>query len=526
MFDTPLGSKYYESSFICWPTNSYFDYNKMSKCWPSTGSNDARTTAQLQQQSTFTSWDFSSIWAINEGSSYPYLRSIPFVFTGTLASPSLPQTPTGLESNTISTNSFNLTFNQNVSTDNVTGYNIYINNSQYGATIQTSPQAITGLQPNTNYAVNLTAINISGESDQSTTIYVTTAAVPIGPSLGSRTPYSVTLNWPAYTGATSYNILQNNVQIGQTKLLTYTIYNLNPSTTYSFKITANTGSGPGPDPSPSTPYSPITVTTQPTSNPSPTPPAAPTNPQQGVTTPTSATISWTPPAGVPSPTYTIRDGGVIIAITPNPTITLPFQPGTTHPITITTVATVDTTPPYTDPGTGITDPATPITSESQPTAPISVQTRTSVPPIQGSTVTQSNPSPTSITLTWPSYTTAISYTIYENGNLIGNTTLTTYTVNNLVPNTNYIFTITIVTSEGESMPSDPVPVTTAPGHLGIQGDAPPVVLCSPDKLHYWDPISKSEKDLSATWIYNQYDLSNLVPGTTKILIYQFISWKV
>ena len=33
-----------------------------------------KTTAQMSQQSTFTGWDFGSIWAIDEGSSYPYLQ--------------------------------------------------------------------------------------------------------------------------------------------------------------------------------------------------------------------------------------------------------------------------------------------------------------------------------------------------------------------------------------------------------------------------------------------------------------------
>ena len=32
------------------------------------------TTSQLQQQSTFTDWDFIHIWAIGENQTYPYLR--------------------------------------------------------------------------------------------------------------------------------------------------------------------------------------------------------------------------------------------------------------------------------------------------------------------------------------------------------------------------------------------------------------------------------------------------------------------
>ncbi len=35
-----------------------------------------KTTAQMRQQATFTNWDFTDVWNIDEGTSYPYLRSI------------------------------------------------------------------------------------------------------------------------------------------------------------------------------------------------------------------------------------------------------------------------------------------------------------------------------------------------------------------------------------------------------------------------------------------------------------------
>jgi len=35
-----------------------------------------RTTSELQQQSTFTDWDFINVWAIGEGQTYPYLRTV------------------------------------------------------------------------------------------------------------------------------------------------------------------------------------------------------------------------------------------------------------------------------------------------------------------------------------------------------------------------------------------------------------------------------------------------------------------
>ncbi|MCG8373843.1 MAG: hypothetical protein MI700_09930, partial [Balneolales bacterium] len=39
----------------------------------SSGSGTGKTTSEMQEEATFTNWDFSTIWGINEGSSYPYL---------------------------------------------------------------------------------------------------------------------------------------------------------------------------------------------------------------------------------------------------------------------------------------------------------------------------------------------------------------------------------------------------------------------------------------------------------------------
>ena len=49
--------------------NSYFDSQ-------TSGQAGGLTTAQMQKQSTYAGWDFTNIWRINEGSSYPVLRAL------------------------------------------------------------------------------------------------------------------------------------------------------------------------------------------------------------------------------------------------------------------------------------------------------------------------------------------------------------------------------------------------------------------------------------------------------------------
>ena len=52
--------------------DSYYDA-KTSGC-SDTGKGEPKTTAEMKQQKTFDSWDFKTIWAIEEGLSYPYFQ--------------------------------------------------------------------------------------------------------------------------------------------------------------------------------------------------------------------------------------------------------------------------------------------------------------------------------------------------------------------------------------------------------------------------------------------------------------------
>ena len=52
----------------------YSYYDKETTGQDDTGKGIPKTTAEMMQQSTFETWDFTNIWRINEGNSYPYLR--------------------------------------------------------------------------------------------------------------------------------------------------------------------------------------------------------------------------------------------------------------------------------------------------------------------------------------------------------------------------------------------------------------------------------------------------------------------
>ncbi len=54
-------------------TNSYWDTETSGQTTSDGGT--GLTTAQMKQQASFSGWDFSNVWGIDEGASYPYLRA-------------------------------------------------------------------------------------------------------------------------------------------------------------------------------------------------------------------------------------------------------------------------------------------------------------------------------------------------------------------------------------------------------------------------------------------------------------------
>ncbi|WP_099192677.1 GLUG motif-containing protein [Tepidibacter mesophilus] len=56
--------------------NSYYD-SEVSEYPPKKPTDVARITSQMKSKETFIDWDFEGVWNIDEGNSYPYLRTLP-----------------------------------------------------------------------------------------------------------------------------------------------------------------------------------------------------------------------------------------------------------------------------------------------------------------------------------------------------------------------------------------------------------------------------------------------------------------
>ena len=134
-------------------TNCYFDSTTTGFTTPTT---QARTTAQLKQQATYSGWDFTNIWNIKEGSSYAYLRQL----YNPLDS-GVPTAPGNLQ--VLSTTTSAITLSWNFSTDDfgIAGYKIYRDGKEAGTTV-TNQYTDTGLTPGTSYNYIVKAFDNSG----------------------------------------------------------------------------------------------------------------------------------------------------------------------------------------------------------------------------------------------------------------------------------------------------------------------------------------------------------------------------
>ena len=78
-------------SFSC--AISFWDTQTSGQTTSAAGCGTGKTTSQMKQQSTFSGWDFTNIWEINNGVSYPYIKGkCPFA-----SNVCLPPPPSGCE---------------------------------------------------------------------------------------------------------------------------------------------------------------------------------------------------------------------------------------------------------------------------------------------------------------------------------------------------------------------------------------------------------------------------------------------
>ena len=123
-------------------------------------------------------------------------------------------------------------------------YKVYQGGEVIASGITNTTYTVIGLDAETKYCFNLTAVNETGESVSSETACATTLEAPKAPAAPEVTATAdddsaITLTWNDVENATSYNVYKGTTLLASNiTATTYTVQGLSPATTYCFNVTA------------------------------------------------------------------------------------------------------------------------------------------------------------------------------------------------------------------------------------------------------------------------------------------------
>ena len=247
-----------------------------------------------------------------------------------------PSVPSGVVASAVGVGGFSLAWN--AATDNVAvaRYEVFRGGVSLGTTTAVS-FAVTGLAPNTAYAMRVRAGDAAGNwSAQSLALTVRTLpdtsapSTPTGLAAGAVTATGFTLAWSASgdnVGVTLYEVFRNGASLGTTVALDKAVTKLSPLTAYTLTVRARDAAGNW-----SAQSAALSVTTAPDT----TPPAAPAGLMASSVTATGLTLRWSVAADdVRTTAYEISRDGVSLGTTSALAKTLAgLSPLTTYRLTV------------------------------------------------------------------------------------------------------------------------------------------------------------------------------------------------
>ena len=163
-----------------------------------------------------------------------------------------PTIPSGLTSTNVTVQSFTLSWTASTDNVGVSGYEIYKGGALLGTATGTS-YAVSGLALGTSYAMQVRARDAAGNwSALCTAVNLSTAAdtsapsVPAGLASSSVTMTSFTLSWTAPTdnvGVTGYEVYKGGSLLGTATGTSFAVSGLAPGTAYAMQVRARDAAG-------------------------------------------------------------------------------------------------------------------------------------------------------------------------------------------------------------------------------------------------------------------------------------------
>lgn len=175
--------------------------------------------------------------AVNE-----YGESDPVSITGKTVDITEPSAPQNIVVDVV--DSFTARLTWDASTDNVavTRYRIYVNGKEE-ARPKTNSYTIKGLDPETEYTIEIEATDASGNNSEKGKVQFTTPAVPApetpnGLNVTYRMETELTISWNAVGGANKYAMYLDDIFVGYTTETSYSFEGLVPYKEYTMAVVA------------------------------------------------------------------------------------------------------------------------------------------------------------------------------------------------------------------------------------------------------------------------------------------------
>jgi hypothetical protein len=440
------------SIVIAWDTVSgaesymvYADIHEFVSSLKGTAADASYTITELEPNTDY----YIKVSAVNaareEGT-----KSVPLTVKTSTADIPPPAAPTGLASLTHSDTSIFIEWN---SVNGATKYNVYAGVSAASLSLKGSAAAesfnITELESATAYYIAVSAENEGGEGNKSSVINVTTKTpdepkipppeAPTDLKSSAYTENSISIEWDSASGAVFYNVYMGTEEeslyrLESISVTSFDLKDLGSSSTYYIAVSAENEGGEG-DKSDV-----ITVTTK---------PAKPTGLEYTSVKDTSIAIEWVPVNG--ENTYNVYAGINELALSLKGT-------STTTSYTITGLA------PYTAYYIAVSAKNT-THEEGEKSGVITVTTQHFATPPSGLEIGEVTDD--SITVLWDAVDGVTGYKVYagvtaDTLELMGSPEENSYTIEDLVSNTEYYIAVSSWKDKDESNQSNTVYTLTKP----------------------------------------------------------------